>query len=131
MKRFAPALALLALLICAPLAHAAPTCVAGAQGTAPTATLSFLAPTTNTDSTPIATPLSYELFQGTAPGGETLAASGIVASPITVNTGITDGTTVYWYLVVKDAHGTLSANSNEVCKSFPLGVPATVTITIT
>lgn len=116
------------------LAFAVPVgaaCVTGTSGVAPTATLTFVAPTTNTDGTPIATPLTYTLYQGTTSGGEIQAATGITGSPITLNTGLADSATYYWYITVTDAHGTKSANSNEVCKAFPAGVPGTVTITVT
>ncbi len=114
----------------AALAQTAPTCVVGKSGVAPTATLTFTAPTTNTDGTPIATPLTYELFQGTASGQETLVATDLTGSPISVTTGLADGETLYWFIKVMDAHGTTSAPSNEVCKTFPAGTPSTVTITI-
>lgn len=123
-------LALLVLLT--PFAvQAAPTCVDGTSGVAPIATLTFTAPTLNTDGTPIATPLTYQLWQGVSSGTETQKASGLSGSPIVVNTGLADNTAVYFYLVVVDANGTASVPSGEVCKSFPKGVPGTVVITIT
>lgn len=109
---------------------AAPTCAVGTSGVAPTATISWTAPTLNTDGTPIATPLTYVLYQGTTSGAETALPTVISTSPITLTTGLSSGTTVYWYLVVKDANGTFSVPSNEVCKTFPPGVPKAVTITI-
>ena len=112
-------------------AQTAPTCVQGKGGIAPTATITFTAPSTNTDGTPIATPVTYEIFQGGASGQETLAAKGQAGSPITVSTGLKDGTTVFWYVEAVDGNGVASAPSNEVCKAFPAGVPSTVTITIT
>jgi predicted phage tail protein len=118
-------------LLAATAAFAAPTCVMGVAGVAPTATLTFTAPTTNTDGTPIATPLTYEVFEGSTSGGEALAAKGLAGSPITVNTGLKDNTTVYFYVEVVDANGNASAPSNEVCKTFPAAVPSTVTITVT
>lgn len=128
----AAALAAAALFAVMPaFAQTAPTCITGTAGVAPTATLSFTAPTTNTDGTAIAAPVTYEVFEGSASGKETLAAKGLAGSPITVNTGLTDGTTAYFYVVVVDANGNPSAQSNEVCKAFPAGVPKSVTITIT
>ena len=125
------AAAALALVAAPAFAQTAPTCVQGKAGVAPTATITFTAPTTNTDGTPIATPVTYEIFQGTASGQETLAAKGQAGSPITVSTGLKDGTTIYWYVEAVDGNGNPSAPSNEVCKAFPAGVPNTVTITIT
>lgn len=124
-------LGLLFALLPALALAAAPTCVVGTGGVAPSATLSFTTPTANTDGTAIATPLTYNLYQGTSSGGETKVASGITGSPVTINTGLLDGTSYYFYIVVVDAHGTSSANSNEVCKTFPNGIPNTVVITIT
>jgi len=109
----------------------AATCVAGTSGAAPTATLTWTAPTTNTDGSAIATPLSYNLWQGTSSGGETQVATGITSTTDTINTGLADSTTAYFEIVVVDAHGNMSAKSNEVCKSFPAGVPNAVTITVT
>lgn len=114
-----------------PAAQAAtPTCVQGAAGVPPTATLSFTAPTTNTDGSAIATPLTYNVFVGTATGAEKLAASGLAGSPIVVNTGLTANSTAYIYVEVVDAHGVSSLPSNEVCKAFPASTPGTVTITL-
>lgn len=117
------------LSLCLALPAYAATCVTGASGVAPTATLTFTAPTTNTDSSPIATPLTYTLFQGTAPGAEVKIASGLAGSPVTINTGLTDAATFYWYIEVVDAKGNISAASNEVCKIFPPGIPSTVVLT--
>ena len=133
MRKFALLLAALAVAaLVAPAAFATgPTCVQGTAGVAPTATLTFTAPTTNTDGTPVDGPLTYEIFEGSASGQETLAAKGVAGSPITVNTGLKDGTTVYFYVEPVSAAGTAAAPSNEVCKTFPAGVPSAVTITIT
>jgi len=119
----------LLLLLCAGIVQAQGACVAGAPGVAATATLTFNAPTTNTDGTPIATPLTYTLYQGVASGAETKLQSGLTGSPVTINSGLTDGTTFYWYIIVVDAKGSLSAPSNEVCKIFPVGTPSTVALT--
>src|SRR5208282_5540957 len=118
------------LLLCAAGAEAQGACTAGAAGVAPTATITFTAPTTNTDGTPIATPLTYTLYQGTTAGGETKLQSGLTGSPVTINSGLTDGTSFYWYIVVVDAKGNISAASNEVCKAFPVGTPSTVALTV-
>jgi hypothetical protein len=128
MKRLTAFLALACLNIAA---HAAPTCTAGVAGVAPVATLSFTAPTQNTDGTPIATPLTYNVFQGTTSGGEVKVGSAAAGSPIVINTGLAYGTTFYFYITVTDAHGTSSAPSNEGCKTFPAGVPGTIVITLT
>lgn len=126
---FRAAVALLALTALPALA-AGPTCVQGAAGIAPSATLTFTAPTKNTDATPVAGPLTYTLFAGPSSGAETQVATALSGSPVSVSTGLSPNTTVYFYLVAVDANGNKSAPSNEVCKSFPASVPGTVTITI-
>lgn len=127
------ATALLALAILASTVSfaAAPTCVTGAKGAAPAASITFTAPTTNADGTTIAsgTAISYNLYQGTASGAEVKVGTALAGSPITVATGLTD-TTFYWYVTAVDANGE-SAPSNEVCKIFPASPPGTITITIT
>ena len=126
---FRAALALLCLLIVVP-SFAAPTCVQGAAGVPPTATLKFTAPTTNTDGTPVNGPLTYTLFAGASSGTESQIATALSGSPVNVTTGLLPGTTVYFYIVAVDAKGNASAPSNEACKAFPVSVPGTVTITI-
>jgi hypothetical protein len=108
----------------------AASCVAGDATTAPTATLSFTAPTTNVDGTPIAGPLTYNLYQGTTSGGETQAATKLTGSPIAITTGLKVATTYYFEVTAVDANGNESSRSNEVCKTFPAAAPNTVTITI-
>ena len=121
--------ALLALALIASPAFAA-TCVQGASGVAPTATLTFTAPTKNTDGTAISTPLTYNVYMGTASGTETKVASGLAGSPIAVSAGLIPGSTFYFEITVVDSAGIESAKSNEVCKAFAASVPGTVTITI-
>jgi len=131
MKRFY-ALVLAAVFALAALgAYAqAPTCPAGVKGAPLTATIAFTAPTLNTDGTPIATPLSYQVFTGTAAGAETLLST-VTTSPVTVTAGLKANSTLFVYVVTKDANGVLSAPSNEVCKNFAGSVPGAVVITIT
>jgi hypothetical protein len=90
---------------------------------APTITLTFTAPTTNTNGTAITLPLTYTVFQGATSGSEVQVASGLTGSPIVVNTGLTAGSTAYVYLVVVDANGD-SVPSTEACKTFPAAAPA-------
>lgn len=116
-------------LFALPAFAAAPTCVNGAVGTAPTATITFVAPTKNTDGSAITGTLTYNLYQGTAAGAETKVASAIAGSPFTVSTGLVASTTVYWYLTAVE-NGVESAPTNEACKVFPGVVPGTFTITI-
>lgn len=110
---------------------AAPVCVTGAKGVAPSAVVSFVAPTAQSDGTPFpaGTTLTYNVYQGTSSGTEVKVASGLVGSPVTINTGLASGTTFYWYVTVTDSGGE-SLPSNEACKIFPAAVPAVVTITV-
>ena len=127
--RFLLSVGLFAALFTAPLASAA-TCAVGTVGAAPVASITFTAPTTNTDGTPVDGPLIYELFQGSSPFSLAPVAKGLTGSPVSVKTGLTDGTTVYWDVVAIAADGSASAPSNIACKTFPAGVPHTVTITV-
>lgn len=125
------ALIVLLLGLAASSAYAQAACVAGAKGVAPTASLSFTAPTLNTDGTAVALPLTYNVYQSATSGAEVKVASGAKGAPIVINTAITSNTTFYWKITAVDANGVESAQSNEVCKAFPAAVPGTVTITIT
>jgi predicted RecA/RadA family phage recombinase len=129
MRRF-PMIAVLAALSLFALPAFAQTCVQGKSGVAPTATLTFTAPTQNTDGTAIKTPLAYNLYMATSSGAETKVASALAGSPISVTTGLTPGSAYYFEVTVIDGNGTESAKSAEVCKAFATSVPSTVTITI-
>lgn len=121
-----------ALLSCAPaLAQSATACAQGKAGVGPTAAITFTAPTTNTDGTPINGPLTYEILQGSSATALSVAAKGLANSPITVNTGLSAGSTVYFAVVAVDAKGNASAQSNVACKTFPASVPSSFTITVT
>lgn len=130
MKRYILSLFLLCVVSTPVLAQSAPTCVQGASGVAPTATLTFTPPTANTDGSALSLPLTYNLYQSTTSGSEVLVTSALKGSPIAVTTGVTPKTTYYWKISVTDAGGNVSLLSNEVCKTFPASVPGTVTITI-
>lgn len=119
------------VLLCLAAFHPAQAqCVTGVAGAAPTASISFAIPSTNTDGTAIAAPMTYNLYQSSTSGAEVKVASSLTASPITVKTGLAPSTTVYFKISVVDANGKESALSNEVCKTFPASIPGTVTITI-
>lgn len=121
-------LILIALFVLPIASHA--QCVNGASGVTPTASITFTAPTLNTDGTAIASPLSYNLYQSSTSGAEVKVASALKGTPIAVTTGLTPKSTVYFKVSVVDANGNESALSNEVCKTFPASVPGTVTITV-
>ena len=131
MRKFALLLGLLGWLSVA--SAAPPVCTIGAKGATPTATLSWTPPTTNTDGTPVKGPLTFNIYQSTTSGGEgtTPAVKGLIGSSASVTTGLQPGTTYYWTATAVDANGVESAQTNEVCKTFPASVPNTFTITLT
>lgn len=98
--------------------------------TPPSATVSFSAPTSYTDVTPIAagTAISYTVFMGLRGQPKTTIAS-IVTTSTTVTAGLTPGNT-YCFEVSATVAGQESAHSNEVCKTFALPVPNAVVITV-
>ncbi len=108
----------------------AASCVAGAAGIAPSATLTFTPPTTNLDGSPVDTPLTYNLYQGTSSGSETKVETALAGSPIVLNTGIKGNASYYFELTAVDAKGDESPRSNEVCKTFPVSPPNAIVITI-
>jgi hypothetical protein len=119
------------LLACAWGGAHAQTCATGAPGVAPQATLTFAAITTNSDGTPIAAPVTYNLYQGASATTLAKVATALVPGANTVKTGLTANSTAYFAVSVSDALGTEGPQSNVACKSFPKSVPGTVTITIT
>lgn len=122
---------LLYLLLLLPgLALAAPTCVVGVSGVAPKATLSWTAPPGNTDGSALNTPVTYNLYQGTASGAEAKVATGITSLTTAITTGLLGGKTYYWYVTAVDSLGTEGIASAEVCKQFPNSIPAAVTLTV-
>lgn len=120
---------LLTAVLSAPAFAQAPVCTVAKVGT-PSASISFVAPTLDTNGVALVGPITYNVYQGTITGGETKVASGLVGSPIAVTLGLTGGKSYYWYVTAVNVLGE-SAPSNEVCKTFPSALPGTVTITIT
>lgn len=121
--------AVLAALACLPaLGQTAPVlCVAGSVGKAPVATISFTAPTISVDGvTPLALPLTYNLYQSETSATEVKVASALAGLTIPVTTGLLAKQTFYWKVSVTDANGLESALSAEVCKTFPGVAPGTV-----
>jgi hypothetical protein len=127
MKRILALILFLSLLPFMPAVASAQTCVQGAAGVAPTATLSWTAPTLNTDGSTITLlPLTYNLYQGASATTLVKVASGITALTDTITTGLVAGNTYYWTVTVVDSAGSESAQTNPLCKSFPKEVPGTV-----
>lgn len=117
------------LLLCiAGIAQAAPTCVVKLPGV-PSASISFVAPTLNTDGSSIKSPITYNIWQSTTSGTEVKSITGITGSPAVVTIGLKGGTTYFFTVSVTSPDGE-SIQSNEGCVTFPAGLPNTVTITI-
>lgn len=119
----------LALFFLAATVHAACSIIAPV-GSAITAQVNFSTPTKNTDGTTITAPLSYNIYQGTAPGAEVKVASGVSGTPITITTGLLPNTSYYWQVSVVES-GVEGPLSNEACKGFAASAPGAVVITIT
>lgn len=96
---------------------------------APTATISFAAPTKNTDGSAIAGTLTYNVYQAIK-GGTKVKVGTITATSMTVTAGLAAGVEYCWD-VTAVANGQESAHSNEGCKAFAFPVPNTVVITVT
>jgi len=92
------------------------------------AVISFSAPTTYTDGTPITAALSYGVWQGLSGAVKTKVAT-ITTTTSTITTGLLSGKTYCWQVDASDGAQT-SALSNEACKTFAPPVPSTVTITV-
>lgn len=122
------AAAVLLLLLAVTLgtrAQAQIVCIQGNSGEIPKATLTFYAPTLNTDGTPIVLPLTYNVWIGTAPGNEVKTFLGFTGSPIRLTSGLIPGTTYYFQLSVVDGLGRESIPSPEQCKIIANSVPST------
>lgn len=97
---------------------------------APQAVLTWTAPTTNTDGTPITGTLTYNVYQG-AKGAEgaTPVQSGLSALTVTITAGLVDGSTTCWQVTAVEG-GQESVKSNEACKTFPPATPIAPTLTV-
>ena len=80
------------------------------------ATLTWNAPATNTDGTPLTDLSGYKIYYGTASGNysQTIDVGGITSSTVS---NLTDGTTYYFAVTAYDTSGNESAYSNEVSKT--------------
>lgn len=94
---------------------------------APSVTLTWVAPTMNTDGTPVSSaqqPITYSIYQG--PSGQeatTPVQTGVTALTATITSGLTPGSTVCWQLTATDALGQTSAKTNEACVTLAPSVP--------
>jgi hypothetical protein len=99
--------------------------------TAPTATLTWSAPTTYSDGTsiPSTVAVTYNVYQGTSATSLVKVASGVSTLTNTISTGLADGQTYYW-AVTAVAGGLEGAQSNVASKAFAAVAPGTVTLTV-
>ncbi len=88
------------------------------------ATLSWDAPTTNTDGSPLADLAGYKLYYGTSSGSYSQTINVGTTSSYTV-TGLLGGT-YYFAVTAYDSEGNESAYSNEVSKAFTTQYTLTV-----
>src|SRR5271155_5814168 len=79
----------------------------------PTATLTWVAPTSYSDGTPIPSTvtLTYNIYQGTSATTLGKVATGVTAIPDAISTGLSDGQT-YYFAVTAVAAGLEGAQSN-------------------
>jgi hypothetical protein len=89
---------------------------------APSAVLTWTAPTTFTDGTPITGTITYNVYQGTAANALTKVATGVTTLTDTISTGLVDGATYYWS-VTAVVNGVESAQTAPVSKTFSPGTP--------
>jgi hypothetical protein len=99
--------------------------------TAPTATLTWTAPTTYTDGTTIpgTVAITYNVYQGNTATTLVKVASGVTTLTNTITTGLVDGQTYYW-AVTAVAGGLEGAQSNVGTKVFASLPPGTVVLTV-
>lgn len=106
-----------------------------AQAAGPSATLTWTAPTTNTDGTPITGTLTFNVYQGSGASvsactlGTTAVQTGISGTTVTVTSGLADGTTACFAVTAVEG-GVESAKSNTATKTFPPATPLAPTLTV-
>lgn len=109
MNRLAPILVLISL---------------GALAATPNqAVLSWTAPTTYSDGTPVTDPITYTVYQGLQGQPKAKGPTGITATTVTISTGLLSGRTYCWAVTAATATSPESAPSAEACKTFPPAAP--------
>lgn len=101
-----------------------------AQAVPNKATITFTAPPTHSDGTPITAALSYNIYQGVGVGSSKTKVGTITTTTGVINTGLLSSTTYCFQVTVFEGTGPESAMSNEACKTFAASPPGTVTITV-
>jgi fibronectin type 3 domain-containing protein len=82
------------------------------------ATLSWNAPTTNTDGTPFTDLSDYKIYYGTQSGNYTTTVNLGTATTYVAN-NLASGSTYYFAVTVVSSSGEESGYSNEVSKTIP------------
>ena len=103
-----------------------------AKATPPQAALSWVAPTANTDGTPITGTITYNIYQGLT-GALVKVQSNVTGLAATITTGLTGGTT-QCFAVTAVVASQESAQSAPACAAIPLSTPnapTTVTVVVT
>ena len=100
------------------IAFSAMTALSAANVFAGQATLSWTAPTTYTDGTPITKMGGYKIYTGTAAGiySQNIDVGNVTSYTLT---GLNGGTTYYFAVTAYDATGNVSGFSNQASKAFP------------
>jgi hypothetical protein len=89
---------------------------------AATVTLNWVAPTTNTDGSPITGAITYNLYQGASATTLAKVQSGLTATTAVVTAGLTPGTNEF-FSVTAVAEGAESAEIAAVSAAIPALVP--------
>ena len=79
--------------------------------------LSWTAPTTFTNGSPITGTITYNIYQG-ASGAEASVQTGVATTSVTITTGLSAGSTVC-FQVTAVVGGVESSRTTEVCETFP------------
>lgn len=88
----------------------------------PTIAVSWTAPTNNTNGTPIAGAITYNLYQGPQAGTLVKVQSGITGTSGVITAGIVPGT-VYCFAATAVANGNESVQTSPACGVVAIGTP--------
>jgi len=94
-----------------------------------TATLTWVAPTTYVDGTPVTAVLTYNIYQGVQGAAKTKSPTPVSGLTTTISTGLLSKTTYCWQVSASDG-AVEGALSNEACKTFPASAPTAPSLTV-
>lgn len=90
--------------------------------------LTWVAPTANTDGTAIVGTLTYNVYFGLNGATLTLLKSGVTTLTYTdTQTALVDGSTACYTVAAVEGGTSVSAQSAQGCKTFPVAVPSAPT----